>query len=55
MAGRQADDAYVQASWLELLSEGARGVLASLVFILIEHQIDKAVRSLAELGPLCWA
>ena len=52
MAGGQADDAYVQASLVEARNESLSGVLARMVFVLIESDIDTAVTVLAELGQL---
>ena len=48
----QLDDAGGYADIGEALCKPVRGVLASLVFILIEYKIDQAARSIGKLMEL---
>ena len=52
MARGQADPTYLQAGMIEHLEESVGGSLACLVFVLIESDVDTAVRVLTELGQL---
>ena len=47
MAGGQLDETYVQSRLIETLKEIVGGILASLVFILVEGNVHTAVRLLA--------
>ena len=52
VARGQADQTYVQAGLIQHLEESVRGSLARLVLVLIESDVDTAVRVLAELVQL---
>jgi hypothetical protein len=52
VARGQADQTYLQAGFIKHLEERVGGSLAGLVFVLIESDVDTAVRVLAELGQL---
>jgi hypothetical protein len=52
VASRQADKTYLQTGFIQHLEERMGGVLAGLVLILIESDVDTAARVLTELGQL---
>src|SRR5215469_15753409 len=52
VASGQLDETYVQARLIEILKEMVGGILASLVFVLIEGDVDTAVGIFAQLGQL---
>src|SRR5215472_17170684 len=52
VASGQLDETYVQARLIEILKEIVGGILASLVFVLIEGDVDTAVGMFAQLGQL---
>ena len=52
LAGGQVDQAYVETGLVEALEESIGGILAGLVLILIECDVDTAVGVFAQLGQL---
>ena len=52
VASGQLDETYVQARLIETLKEIVGGILAGLVLILIEGDVDTAVGIFAQLGQL---
>ena len=54
MAVRQLDDVYLQASSLQSLRQHGRRLLAGMVGIVIEGNVELSAAAFAELGKLGW-
>ena len=52
LSRRQGNDARLQASTVQLSSEALRSLLASLIDVLVEGDIDATVRLVTKLRPL---